>query len=174
MKIVIGSQNTAKVTAVQNVFTDDEVISVDAPSKVNAQPFSDAETQEGAINRATLCVKEMPKAIGIGLEGGVMEMDDQLYVCNWGALITPDARVYTASGARIPLPAEISEELYRGFELGDIMDQYTNKTLVREKEGAVGIFTGGLISRNEMFIHVVRLLYGQLEFWRTQHIPKDR
>lgn len=165
MKIVIGSKNNTKIEAVQHIFESDEVISVDAPSKVNAQPFSDAETKEGAINRATLCVKEMPKAIGIGLEGGVMEIDGELYVCNWGALVTPDARVYTASGARIPLPREINDELYRGFELGDIMDQYTKKTHVRENEGAVGIFTNEYISRNDMFIHVVKLLRGQLEYW---------
>ncbi|HLQ71958.1 MAG TPA: DUF84 family protein [Bacillota bacterium] len=165
MKIVIGSKNTTKIEAVQHVFTNKEVIAIDAPSKVNAQPFSDAETKEGAINRATLCVKEMPKAIGIGLEGGVMEMDDGLYVCNWGALVTPDARVFTASGARIPLPPEISEELYRGFELGDIMDRYTDKNRVREKEGAVGIFTNEHVKRDGMFIHVVKLLRGQLEYW---------
>lgn len=165
MKIIVGSKNTTKITAVKNIFTNEEVISVDAPSKVNAQPFSDAETKEGAINRATLCVKQTPKAIGIGLEGGVMELDDELYVCNWGALVTPDARVFTASGARIPLPSEISAELYRGFELGDIMDKYTQRHHVRENEGAIGVFTNEHINRNEMFVHVVQLLRGQLEYW---------
>lgn len=165
MKIVIGSQNAAKIEAVQEVFANNDVTAVEAPSRVNAQPFSDEETREGAINRATLAVKEMPKATGIGLEGGVMEIEDQLFVCNWGALMTPDRQIYTASGARIPLPEEISKELYRGFELGDVMDQYTKKALVREKEGAVGIFTNELVGRKEMFTHVVKLLCGQLTYW---------
>lgn len=165
MKIVIGSKNTAKIEAVQDVFASDEVISLEAPSKVNAQPFSDTETRDGAVNRATLCVKEMPKSIGIGLEGGVMEIGDQLFVCNWGALMTPDGQTYTASGARIPLPPEISEDLYRGFELGDVMDRYTEKNHVREKEGAVGVFTNEHVGRREMFTHVVKLLRGQYAYW---------
>lgn len=165
MKIVIGSKNAAKMEAVQDVFLNDEVISLETPSKVNAQPFSDAETLEGAVNRATSCVKEMPKSAGIGLEGGVMEMEDQLFVCNWGALMTPDGQTYTASGARIPLPAEIGEDLYRGFELGDVMDRYTEKTRVREKEGAVGVFTNEFVGRKEMFLHVVKLLRGQFTYW---------
>ena len=162
--IAVGSKNPAKLKAVQDVFQIEQVLPIDAPSYVSAQPFSDQETKQGAINRAISCVDEYAAEIGIGLEGGVMSLDDQLYLCNWGALYTNDNRLYVASGARIPLPKEVSTPLYEGVELGDIMDTYAKRLDVRKKEGAIGIFTNNLVDRGEMFKHFVRLLYGQYLF----------
>lgn len=44
------------------------------------------------------------------------------------------------------------------------MDAYTKKENVRSQEGAIGIFTNNLISRESMFTHVVQLLKGQYDF----------
>ncbi len=46
MKIIIGSKNPAKVKAVQDVFQKygAEYMTLDIPSGVNNQPFSDEET----------------------------------------------------------------------------------------------------------------------------------
>lgn len=165
MKIIIGSTNPAKIGAVQNVFLDQKVVPIDVPSHVSAQPFSDMETKEGALNRAKECAKLHPESIGIGLEGGVMCIVNELFLCNWGALVTPNEQAFTASGARIMLPPEIGEQLKKGTELGDLMDYYAKKKDVRKKEGAIGIFTNSLVSRQEMFIHIVKLLKGQLEYW---------
>ncbi|RYG71547.1 DUF84 family protein [Lentibacillus lipolyticus] len=164
MNIIVGSKNPAKIAAVESVFTQNHVLAAEAPSQVSAQPFSDAETRLGAINRATYCLQAASGDIGIGLEGGVMYVDDRLYLCNWGALVTMDNTIFTASGARILLPAEIDEELRKGKELGDVMDAYAKRQDVRKREGAIGIFTNEHISRKEMFIHVVKLLHGQWEF----------
>jgi len=159
MKIIIGSKNPTKIKAVKDIFLNDEVISLDVPSHVSVQPYSDEETMEGAINRAKQCSTD--EAIGIGLEGGVMYIQNQLFLCNWGALVTPNHNVYTASGARIPLPDEIDVQLKAGFELGDLMDIYAMKKEVRNNEGAIGIFTNEQVSRHDMFAHVVKLLRGQ-------------
>ncbi|MBO8156526.1 MAG: DUF84 family protein [Bacillaceae bacterium] len=164
MKIMVGSRNPAKVNAVKKVFPDGEVEGVKVPSKVSSQPFSDEETLEGAINRARQCSQLHKGAIGIGLEGGVMEIENRLYLCNWGALVDEEDNVYTAGGARFALPDEIARELARGKELGDIMDEYTKKKNVKQNEGAVGIFTNNLVDRESMFVHVVMLLKGQMEF----------
>lgn len=164
MKIIIGSKNPAKINAVQQVFLNNDVISIDASSYVAAQPFSDEETRRGAINRAKQCAESSPNAIGIGLEGGVMYVDEQLFLCNWGALVTAENKVFTASGARVLLPPEIVVPLEKGAELGDLMDDYTKKREVRNKEGAIGIFTNDLVSRRDMFVHVVTLLKGQWEY----------
>ncbi|WP_106496865.1 DUF84 family protein [Lentibacillus sp. Marseille-P4043] len=164
MKISVGSKNPTKMNAVEEVFPTDSIVTISASSSVSAQPFSDEETKEGAINRAMECVKKNPDAIGIGLEGGVMYVDDQLYLCNWGALVDQEKNIYTASGARIPLPEEINAQLTKGHELGDVMDGFAMKQEVRKNEGAIGIFTNELITRKEMFTHVVKLLRGQWEF----------
>ncbi|HLS09420.1 DUF84 family protein [Lentibacillus sp.] len=168
MNIVIGSKNPAKIAAVKDVFTQDVVGSAGAPSLVRDQPFSDTETRQGAINRAVGSLKTVSADIGIGLEGGVMYVDDRLYLCNWGALITNDNEIFTASGARILLPPEIEDELKKGIELGDVMDAYAKRQDVRKKEGAIGIFTNDRISRKTMFVHVVKLLHGQWEYWKQK------
>ncbi|UOQ46113.1 DUF84 family protein [Halobacillus salinarum] len=166
MNVYIGSQNPTKKAAVKSEFPEDEIIGVDVESKVSAQPFSDEETLEGAINRARECAAMKKADLGIGLEGGVMEIGEDLYLCNWGALIDHRENLYTASGARIRLPDEIKKELEKGLELGEVMDRYTAKQNVRKNEGAIGIFTNGAIIREEMFQHIVRLLKGQWEFDR--------
>lgn len=165
LNIVIGSKNPTKILAVTDVFLNADVTSLDAESGVSPQPFSDEETKQGAINRAKRCAESKSDTFGIGLEGGVMYVDDQLYLCNWGALVTPDGRIITGSGARILLPVEIEAGLKEGKELGDLMDGYARRKEVRKKEGAIGIFTNDLVSRKEMFSHVVKLLRGQWEYW---------
>ncbi|GGP14358.1 DUF84 family protein [Oceanobacillus neutriphilus] len=162
--VIIGSKNPTKVEAVKNVFQGFEVSSLDVPSSVSVQPFSDEETRAGAINRAKACAASSSGAIGIGLEGGVMYVDDTLFLCNWGALATDDGELFTASGARIALPKEIENELKTAGELSIVMDAYTKKENVRSHEGAIGIFTNNLVSREDMFTHVVQLLKGQLDF----------
>ncbi|SFD61786.1 inosine/xanthosine triphosphatase [Lentibacillus persicus] len=166
MRIVIGSGNPAKIAAVKAVFTKDEVSPADVPSLVRSQPFSDQETREGAINRAAGSLKTVPADLSIGLEGGVMYVGEDLYLCNWGSLITRENTRFTAAGARVLLPKEIEQELLKGVELGDIMDGYAKRKNVRKKEGAIGIFTNDRISRQDMFTHVVKLLHGQWEYWQ--------
>ena len=167
MKIIIGSKNPTKIKAVESIFINEEIISLDVPSNVSVQPFSDEETREGAINRAKQCVRS--DAVGIGLEGGVMYVQNQLFLCNWGALVTPEEDTFTASGARIPLPKEIDVQLKAGFELGDLMDVFTEKQGIRNNEGAIGVFTHNRVTRHEMFAHVVKLLYGRWEYHQEKN-----
>lgn len=173
MNIIIGSKNPTKIKAVETIFPSYTVMSFDVPSNVSPQPFSDEETRQGAINRAMQCMESAPGSMGIGLEGGVMYVDKQLFLCNWGALVTEDGNTYTASGARIVLPEGFDEPLRNGEELGDVMDCYVKKQGVRKKEGAIGVFTNELISRQEMFEHVVKLLHGQMEFWDEKRIVNE-
>ncbi|MED1203158.1 DUF84 family protein [Heyndrickxia acidicola] len=165
MKVVVGSTNPAKVEAVKIAFLDkwkDAVIlSAETESGVNGQPFSDEETIEGAINRANGAVLHESADIGIGLEGGVIETKQGLCMCNWGAMSVNGSHPFIAGGARILLPEEIAVRLRGGEELGAVMDEYAQKKDVRKKEGAIGIFTAGLVTRDEMFAHVMKLLIGQ-------------
>lgn len=164
MNILVGSKNPTKIKAVGSVFSEAQITALDVASDVSLQPLSDEETREGAINRAKRCMEYNDEAVGIGLEGGVMYVSNQLYLCNWGALATPDEKIFTASGARILLPKEIEVQLKAGLELGEVMDHYAEKTGVRVNEGAIGVFTNQYVLRAEMFEHVVKLLRGQWEY----------
>ncbi|EKN66792.1 NTPase [Neobacillus bataviensis LMG 21833] len=170
MKIIIGSKNPAKMNAVKNGFADQEAefVSIDIPSGVKSQPFSDEETIQGAINRAVGALKEGNGDIGIGLEGGVHETSHGLLLCNWGALATRNMEPFIAGGARFLLPEQVAERLRAGDELGPVMDEYAKMKNVRKHEGAVGIFTNGMINRVDMFTHVTKLLVGQFAYQQNQ------
>nr|WP_084279145.1 DUF84 family protein [Anoxybacillus tepidamans] len=166
IKIAVGTMNRAKIAAVEAVFSDERfmVVATEADSNVSSQPFSDEETREGAINRAKHALMKENADIGIGLEGGVVQAMDGLWVCNWGALVDRNGLVVSAGGARIPLPTEVAEGVLGGQELGDVMDAYTGTRNIRQKEGAIGVFTNGYVNRTDMFAHIVKLLAGQYEF----------
>jgi inosine/xanthosine triphosphatase len=166
VKVAVGSLNPAKINAVKQALVkeDVEVVGVKVPSDVAAQPFGDEETKNGAINRALATVKESGAHIGIGLEGGVVDTNDGMLLNNWGALATADGKVFVASGMRIFLPEEVAQGVREGKELGEVMADFTKKHDVRSKEGAVGIFTAGYVTRIDMFSHVVQLLFGQYKY----------
>src|SRR5690625_196911 len=148
-KIVVGSKNKTKVAAVKQIFQANVVQAVSVSSGVSPQPTTDEETRLGAYNRAKNARQHDENCIGIGLEGGVMQLDGKLYLCNWGVLITEDEQTFTASGARIELPDAFLEEITTGKELSYVMDRYTKRKGIRHYEGAVGIFTNGHVLRHQ-------------------------
>ncbi len=166
--VSIGTKNPAKIHAVQKWLNAKdypiEVQSLSVPSLVSDQPKGDEETMAGAVNRAKAVREKTGTVYGIGLEGGLMQVKDRLYLCNWGALCGMDGERYVASGARVPLPLSLAEKLKGGQELGQVIDQYVNKKNIRENEGTIGILTEGAVSRTDMFYHVVSLLFGQMAY----------
>jgi len=164
--ITVGSLNQTKVAAVEMEFPRWKIIKVHAASNVLSQPIGHEMTRRGAINRANQALNASNDhcQISIGLEGGVVWIGENLYVCNWGALVTTDGHLFTASGAAIPLPASFQEEILAGKELGDILDDYANRHRINIAEGAVGYFTDTLVDRKTMYRHIVSLLKGQWQF----------
>lgn len=171
MKFIIGSMNKAKVEAATTIILahhlEAEISTVASESGVSAQPIGDAETIKGAINRAKYVQRSHPEAIGIGLEGGVRLIGEQMYICNWGALSLPNRHTITAGGAQIQLPNELAEKMNEGQELGPVIEAYFKQQGLRQKEGAMGIFTAGLITRVDLFEHIMQLLIGQLAYYHS-------
>src|SRR5699024_5516617 len=106
MNIVIGSTNPTKIKAGKAVYPEASVHTASVPSDISAQPIGDNETLLGAMNRAKYLSKIYPEKYGVGLAGGVMYVENNLFLNSWGVLIPPYDQVYTAAGARIPLPDE--------------------------------------------------------------------
>lgn len=169
MQVAIGTRNKAKTAAVEQVVNQyfDQVTyqHIDIKSEVSEQPFSSEETRSGAINRARNTSVATNADFSFGLEGGVEEIDGIMYCVNWGAVALKSGKIYTAAGASFMLPEEIAVQLREGKELGPVMDGYTSKENIRHHEGAVGIFTNGLIDRKAMFEHIVTLLVGQVYYY---------
>jgi inosine/xanthosine triphosphatase len=140
---------------------DAEVIGVNVESGVSSQPFSDEETIQGAINRAVAVLKatnakpDQPFDYGVGLEGGVVETEHGLFLCNWGAVVSAAGTVGVGGGHRVQLPPLIVDGLRRGEELGTTVNRLMHREDVHKNEGAIGILTRNRITRDAMFRDVV-------------------
>lgn len=172
MLVGIGTKNNAKVGAVENIvqqhFQSAQFQTVSVASEVSEQPMSEMETRQGAINRALHTFAETGAALSFGLEGGVQEIDEQMYCVNWGALVLADGTILTAAGAQFILPEEIASQIREGAELGPVMDDFTKQHDTSQHAGAIGVFTNGLIDRKAMFEHIVSLLVGQYMYYHAE------
>ncbi|WP_394174343.1 DUF84 family protein [Guptibacillus hwajinpoensis] len=164
MQIAVGSTNPVKVNAVIACFGE-AVEGISVPSGVRDQPWGDEETIVGAKQRAKAAMEQAKANIGIGLEGGVQLIDDRLYLCNWGVLVDEGGMEIVAGGARLPLPEEIKEKMVKGEELGPVISAFAKRSEVNKKEGAIGIFTNGAITRTNMYKQIVEVLLGQYHFY---------
>lgn len=155
MKIAVGSANPVKIAAVrtmvQRIWPEAEVIAVDTPSGISAMPMSDAETLTGARNRAETARQAAAADLGVGLEGGVNQEPFGLALHGWVVIVDGNGREGIGGGARLPLPPVIAQRVLAGEELGDVMDDLLDDHNVKQKGGAVGALTAGLVMRQETF-----------------------
>ena len=91
-------------------------------------------------------------------------LKDRCIFATGGHWYLPDGTKFTAGGAQIPLPPAIAEELLNGKELGPVVDHFFKTTGIRQKEGAIGMFTAQAVKRDELFEHVMQLLIGQFKY----------
>ena len=155
MKIAVGSTNPVKIaavrTVVERVWPEAEVYGLDVPSGVSLMPMSDADCLAGARNRARSAQAAKGAALGVGLEGGVNLEPAGLMLLGWVAAVDGNGREGVGGGARLPLPGPIAERVLAGAELGLVMDELMGQQNVKQKGGAVGALTAGLVLRQETF-----------------------
>lgn len=152
-RIAVGSTNPAKVAASRAVFErafpEAEIVPVEVPSGVPAQPVGVEETAAGARQRARLALAAVPGAfLGVGLERGV---DREGYLLNCCAVATPQGAVHVAWGVRFLLPPVVVRRVLAGEELGAVMDEVSGIPGSKRTLGAVGILTNKLLTRDAMW-----------------------
>jgi inosine/xanthosine triphosphatase len=154
-KVAVGSKNPVKIRAVSRVITqvwpEAEVVGVQVSSGVRAMPMDETECITGAAERARAAREALDADLGLGLEGGVEPRDGHLYLMGWVAVVDRHGRESLASGARIPLPPLVAAAVQAGQELGPVMDDLTGREKTNHAEGAVGILTQGLVTRQRSF-----------------------
>jgi inosine/xanthosine triphosphatase len=159
-KILAGSKNPVKIRSVidafEKYFEDVEVIGFDVNSKVSDQPVNE-ETFEGAKNRAfELIAKDKRENLNadyfVGIEGGIIQLYSKWFA--FGCMCIADKQGKTGFGtsAHFELPKGIVDELLNGKELGDVMDAIQNKSNTKQKHGAIGYFTNGVMGRAELYV----------------------
>ena len=159
MKIAVGSTNPVKIEAVRSVvhriWPDTQVEGVSVPSGISEMPMSEVEMIAGAQNRAMAAREQLTADLGIGLEGGLHEEAFGWTLQGWVAVVDKDGRSSIGGGTRLPLPQHIVQRVLAGQELGPVMDDLLGQENVKQKGGAIGALTAGLILRQDAFTHSV-------------------
>lgn len=159
MKIAVGSTNPVKVKAVQvtavRIWPDVHIEAVAVHSGISDMPMNDTETVAGAVNRARAAREQSKADLGVGLEGGVHPEASGLSLTGWVAIVDGNGRQSIAGAARLPLPNHIAHRIQAGEELGQIMDDILGESNSKQKGGAVGALTAGLVPRGQAFAMAV-------------------
>lgn len=167
MKILVGSKNPVKIDAVKealSLYLDNiEVIGFDVDSKVSSQPIG-KETFIGAKNRALKLLeidqKEKTNAkYFVGIEGGIIHQFNNWFAFGCMCIIDEDKNCGFGLSPHFELPNDVVQELLNGNELGSVMDKIQNQEKTKQKFGAIGYFTNGIMNRKELYIEGLKVAF---------------
>ncbi len=163
LTIVVASKNPVKINAATDglkcMFPDFELIAepVIVPSGVADQPLSDEETLEGAINRVENAKTAYPNAdLWMGIEGGVTIIEGELAAFAWVVVKSKDLIGKARSGTFF-LPCAVKALIEEGMELGTADDIVFGHTNSKQQGGAVGLLTGNVVDRKQLYEQAVVL-----------------
>jgi inosine/xanthosine triphosphatase len=169
--VAVGSTRRPKLNAVREALTifgpilnsaaQFEIVGEEVPSGVSHTPISRAELMSGARFRAEALVKlarersEQWKYF-VGLEGGLDVVEENgnrlVFLESWAYVTDGNSRgAYGQSGA-VQMPEALATEVIeRGTELSVAIDAYAGEQGIRDAQGAWGVLTKNLITREESF-----------------------
>ncbi|MDJ0753252.1 MAG: inosine/xanthosine triphosphatase [Ardenticatenaceae bacterium] len=163
-KIIVASHNPVKINAVQSGFSAFfgekgwQISPLSVPSGVRDQPFSNEETRQGAHNRVSNARRQSPTAdFWVGIEGGVEDDGQAMLAMAWVVITGANGRVGQARTGTFVLPQQVAELVRGGKELGEADDIVFGGRNSKQKQGAVGLLTAGLIDRTGLYAHAVML-----------------
>jgi inosine/xanthosine triphosphatase len=180
MKVLVGSVNPVKVAAVRDAFAPHflgvEVIGVPVESGVAAQPVGD-ETFVGAENRARALVRinaarGLGASFGVGLEGGIAQLHERWFAFGVIGIADVTGRLGFGVSPQFELPPGITGDLLSGIELGEVMDRLAGEQNTKQRGGAIGVLTGGRITRRELYAQGVAMAL--IPFLNDALFPHER
>jgi inosine/xanthosine triphosphatase len=161
--IVVASKNPVKIQAAldgfKKMFPDEafQAEGISAPSNVSDQPMSDAETLQGALNRARNIQRLAAQAdYWVGIEGGCDQQQGVMQAFAWVVVLSKERSGQSRTGT-FTLPAEIARLVRQGVELGEADDRVFSRSNSKQGNGAVGILTRDVIDRTAYYEHAVIL-----------------
>jgi len=140
-----------------SLYPDATFICIDAPSGVAVQPWGDAETRAGALNRARAALELTGADLAAGLEGGVQECEFGLLTTAWCVLVDVHGRLGIGGNCCTLLPEAVARQVREGVELGTAMDRLVNQHNTKHQNGAIGILTKNLETRQSAYEMIIRL-----------------
>ena len=169
-RIAVGSTRRPKLQAVEEAAGSfGGKLSPDAPleiqgyeveSGVSHTPSSRQELMQGARQRAEALDKLLADSgeraeYYVGLEGGldvaVENGARRVFLESW-AYVTDGVRGHFGCSGSIEIPELLAEEvLSRGTELSIAIDRYAGAVGIRDGQGAWGVLSDNLVSRQQSF-----------------------
>ena len=157
--VVAATTNPAKIRAILHAFNEifgEDASRIDAiavESGVPEQPMGSKETLEGARNRVENARHACPNAdFWVAIEAGIEEGS----TFSWVVIESRDQRG-EARSATLPLPEVILQKIRAGQALGPAMSAYTGIDEIGRKDGAIGVFTAGKLTRASVYHQAVIL-----------------
>src|ERR1700722_15213149 len=138
-----------------------EVEGVDVPSGVRHTPLTREDTMAGARQRGeglrnVARDKKAPWGYFVCLEGGldvIREGSSQwVFLENWAYAADRSGRGFFGQSGAVVLPAPLVESVVnQGVELSEAIDAFAGSRGIRDAQGAWGILTRNLITRQDAF-----------------------
>ncbi len=138
-----------------------EIAAVDVPSGVRHTPLSRAETMAGAKARVEALEKlarenDEPWRYLVGLEGGLDLIDEggrrRVFLQNWVYVADRFGRGSWGQSGAVLLPEALAERVVdEGVELGVAIDAFAGSHGIRDAQGAWGVLSRNLITRQDAF-----------------------
>ena len=170
IRIAVGSTRRPKLSAVEEAVRGfagnlspglaPEIRGYEVDSGVRHTPQSREELMRGARQRAEALWRRLEDcgpstAFFVGLEGGldvVMENGiHHVFLESW-AYVSNGARGHFGCSGSVEVPEALVEAvLVRKMELSVAIDRFAGEVGIRDWQGAWGVLTGNLISRQESF-----------------------
>lgn len=166
IRVCVGSTNPVKVNAARQAFSQafpNHIIHCEemhAPSGVADQPMTEAETRLGAQNRARYCSEHRTSNdmnFFVAMEGGVDEFEEGTATFAYVAVLASNGDLMTGRSANLPLPNKVYQRLQANEELGQVMDELFNTDNIRQKGGAIGLFTNHAATRESVYTQALVL-----------------
>jgi len=157
--VVVGSENPVKIRAVERVFkkifVQSEVRGVKVDSGVSCQPMSFEQSYKGALNRAEKAFKRFKQAdYSLGIEAGIENYSFGYFTAGVVVVIDKKRRVGKGISCQLFLPIKIINQLKKNKELGRVLEVMTGRN-IKHQEGAFGLFTDKLITREDVYTQAV-------------------
>lgn len=169
--VAVGSKRGPKLNAVREALdligkkldssAHFEIVAEEVPSGVGHTPLTRVEIMAGARNRAEGLIgvardRGEPWRFFVGLEGGLDVLADggerRVFLKNWAYVADRSGRgAYGQSGA-IEMPKVLAGRVIdEGVELAEAIDAFVGGHGIRDEQGAWGVLTGNVITRQEAF-----------------------
>jgi inosine/xanthosine triphosphatase len=169
-RIAVGSLRRPKLNAVSDAASaiaplvgpsaEMLITGYEVESGVSHTPGSRQELMQGARQRAEALLQKLsggqtPSDFYVGLEGGLDTIVEngrkRVFLESW-AYVSNGAEGHFGCSGSIEIPEALAEEvLSRGTELSAAIDEYAGAVGIRDGQGAWGVLSGNLVTRQESF-----------------------